>query len=111
MVRLRLYGRCRIYKDPVSPVMKEPARIGWDGWFRNIELVTPRSLRGRELLMRTRGWWTEEPSDVAEVVERYGGLVVGDGGELMVELENENDATSLSRALEERFGDRILLAP
>jgi len=28
MIRLRLFGRCRIYHDPVSPVLKAPAEIG-----------------------------------------------------------------------------------
>jgi hypothetical protein len=40
MIRLRLFGRCRIYHDPVSPVMVSPAKIGWDAWFRSIDLVT-----------------------------------------------------------------------
>ena len=86
MIRTRLFGRCRIYHDPVSPVLKAPAQIGWDAWFRSIDLVTPQPLRGEELLKRTRGWWTVEPNEVAEVVKQFGRLVVGDGGELMVEL-------------------------
>jgi len=85
MMRLRLFGRCRIYHDPVSPVLREPAQIGWTAWFRQIDLVTPRKLKGKELLQRTRGWWTVEPDDVEAVVEVHGRLVVGDGGELMVE--------------------------
>ena len=27
MIRLRLFGRCRIYHDPVSPVMRAPALL------------------------------------------------------------------------------------
>ena len=68
MTRLRLFGRCRIYHDPVTPVLRAPAQIGWDAWFRTIDLVTPQPLKGEELLRRTRGWWTVEPKDVAEVV-------------------------------------------
>jgi hypothetical protein len=111
MTRLRLFGRCRIYHDPVSPVLKAPAQIGWEAWFRTIDLVTPRRLKGKELLMRTRGWWTTEPSDVAEVVEAHGRLVVAEGGELMVELADQKDADALSSALAERFGDQVILAP
>lgn len=110
MTRIRLFGRCRIYHDPVSPVLKAPAEIGWTAWFRTIDLVTPRRLKGRELLMRTRGWWTVEPADVAKVVEAHGRLVVGDQGELMVELE-EKALEVLSRALAERFGDQVILCP
>jgi len=111
MIRLRLFGRCRIYHDPVSPVLRAPAQIGWDAWFRTIDLLTPRRLKGRELLMKTRGWWTVEPALVAEIVESRGRLVVGDQGELMVEFENEGEAEALSVDLLNRFGDQVLLAP
>jgi hypothetical protein len=111
MIRLRLFGRCRIYHDPVAPVMREPAQIGWSAWFRTIDLVTPQPLKGEELLRRTRGWWTVEPADVAEIVNKYGRLVVGDGGELMVEFEDEKAAGNLSEALKERFYDQVQLAP
>lgn len=111
MTRLRLFGRCRIYHDPVSPVMRAPARIGWDAWFRSIELETPQPLKGEELLRRTRGWWTVEPNDVAEVVKHHGVLLVGEGGELLVECADDGAAEALARELAERFGDQVQLAP
>jgi hypothetical protein len=111
MIRLRLFGRCRIYHDPVSPVLRAPAQIGWDAWFRSIDLVTPQKLKGEELLMRTRGWWTVDPKEVAEVVKKHGQLVVGDGGELMVELPNQEAAESLSTALTERFMNQVMISP
>ena len=111
MIRLRLFGRCRIYHDPVSPVLRAPAEIGWEAWFRKIDLVTPRRLKGKELLMRTRGWWTTDPTDVAKVVESHGELVVGEKGELMVELSDEEKAEELSEALRVNFGDQVLLSP
>jgi hypothetical protein len=111
VIRLRLFGRCRIYHDPVSPVLRAPAQIGWDAWFRSIDLVTPQKLKGRELLQRTRGWWTVDPNDVAEVVEKHGRLVVGEGGELMVELPDSQATQVLSTALSERFGDQVMLSP
>ncbi len=111
MIRLRLFGRCRIYHDPVSPVLRAPAHIGWKAWFRDIDLATPQKLKGEELLLRTRGWWTVEPNDVADVVKRHGRLVVGEGGELMVELTGQKAAEALSAALSERFGNQVLIAP
>jgi hypothetical protein len=111
MIRLRLFGRCRIYHDPVSPVLRAPAQVGWDGWFRTIDLVTPRRLKGRELLMRTRGWWTVEPEDVERVVSGYGRLVLGEGGELMVELDSHEDLKALTDHLAEQFGSEVLLSP
>ncbi len=111
MIYLRLFGRCRIYHDPVSPVLKEPAQIGWSSWFRDIDLVTPRKLKGRELLMRTRGWWTMDPDNVAKVVEEHGRLMVGEKGELMVALEDDQTALNLSKALEDQFDQEIFIAP
>jgi hypothetical protein len=74
-------------------------------------LVTPQRLKGEELLMRTRGWWTVEPVEVAEVVKKYGKLIVGEKGELMVELVDQKAAEELSAVLTERFGDQVLIAP
>ena len=111
MIRLRLFGRCRIYHDPVSPVLKAPAQIGWAARFRTIDLVTPRKLKGRELLMRTRGWWTVEPSEILKTVEEHGSLALGDNGELMVEFADQKAADILSSSLSEKFGDQVLLAP
>jgi len=111
MIRLRLFGRCRIYHDPVSPVLRAPAQIGWEAWFRNIDLVTPQEFKGEELLLRTRGWWTVEPKDVAEVVKKHGRLIVGEGGELMVEFSDQDAAEALSSALTEHFGNQVLLSP
>jgi hypothetical protein len=111
MIRLRLFGRCRIYHDPVSPALRAPAQIGWEAWFRNIDLVTPQQLKGEELLLRTRGWWTVEPKDIAEVVKIHGRLIVGEQGELMVEFEDQTSVEALSVSLEEHFGDQVLLSP
>ena len=110
MIKVRLFGRCRIYHDPVSPVLRAPAQIGWDAWFRSIDLVTPQPLKGEELLRRTRGWWTVEPEEVAALVEKYGKLMVGEGGELMVAFVDEQSLANLRQALSDLFGDQVLLA-
>ena len=111
MMRLRLFGRCRIYHDPVSPVMKAPASIGWDALFRAIDLVTPRKLKGEELLRRTKGWWTVDPEGIGEIVKKHGKLMVGPRGELMVEFQDREAAEALAAELSERYGDQVLLAP
>jgi len=111
MIRLCLFGRCRIYHDPVSPVLRAPAQIGWKAWFRSIDLITPQELKGEELLQRTRGWWTVEPKDVAEVVKKHARLIVGEEGELMTEFDDQNAVEALSAELKERFGDQVLLSP
>jgi hypothetical protein len=61
--------------------------------------------------MRTRGWWTIEPSEVLETVEAHAKLALGDNGELMVEFADQKAADNLSSSLSERFGDQVLLAP
>jgi len=95
----------------VTPVLKEPAQVGWEAWFRKIDLVTPRRLKGRELLQRTRGWWTVDADEIQPVVEQYGRLVVGERGELMVELQSAAQAEALASGLAQRFGDQVLIAP
>ena len=111
MKRLRLFGRCRIYHDPVSPVLIAPAQVGWEAWFRKIDLVTPRRLKGEELLMRARGWWTVEPSQVAKIVRARAKLVVGSKGQLMVESEDEREIEALKLDLAKKFQDQVFLAP
>ena len=44
-------------------------------------------------------------------MEAHGRLVVGEGGELMVELSNQKAVEALSSALSERFGNQVLLSP
>jgi hypothetical protein len=45
------------------------------------------------------------------VVEKHGRLVVGEGGELMVELLDPQAAQVLATVLSERFGDQVMLSP
>jgi hypothetical protein len=73
--------------------------------------VTPQQLRGEELLLRTRGWWTVEPKEVAEAVKKHGRLITGEKGELMVEFTDPKSVEQLSADLSERFGDQVLLSP
>ena len=52
-----------------------------------------------------------EPDDVAEVLEAHGRLVVGERGELMIELSDQSAVEALSSSLSKRFGDQVFLAP
>jgi len=45
------------------------------------------------------------------VVDEHGQLVVGEKGELMVELSDEKAVEKLSSVLSERFGNQVLLSP
>ena len=48
---------------------------------------------------------------ISVIVKKYGSLVLGEQGELMVELQDENSAKQLSIDLKEHFSDQVLLAP
>ncbi len=111
MLELRLWGRCRIYNDPVSPVLKGKAAIGWEGMYRRIDLVVERRLKGEELARRMKGWWTVDPLPVIETVNRHGRLVLGQDGQLLVELQDRDTADRLRRELASDFGDQVLLRP
>lgn len=111
MIRLRLFGRSSQYGDPVAPVQKAPARLGWQAWFREMDQVAEEPLTGHELLLRARGAWTVEPLEVASVVARHGRLLVGPQGELMVEFADQGAAQALAGELRRRFGGQVLLAP
>jgi hypothetical protein len=52
-----------------------------------------------------------DPSDVEDVVEKHGHLVVGEEGELMVEFPDQKAVDELSSALSKRFGDKVVLCP
>jgi hypothetical protein len=52
-----------------------------------------------------------EPTEVLEVVEAHGKLVVGEKGELMIEFDSQEDVDALSSALKERFGEQVILSP
>lgn len=111
MIRLRLFGRCAIYHDPVTPVLKAPAEIGWRANYREIDLVIERRLKGDELLRRMKGWFTTDPELIIEAVRPHGRLHVTREGDLVVELEDEDRVAALMGDLAARFGDQVLLQP
>lgn len=111
MIRLRLFGLSRQYGDPVAPVQKAPARLGWQTWFRDLDQVAEEPLSGQELLLRAQGVWAVEPQEVASVVARHGRLAVGPQGDLLVECLDQGAAQALASELRRRFGGQVLLAP
>ena len=108
MIRAKLWFRCAAMHDPVTPVLVQPAVIGWEAKKRKVDLTIKRAFKGDELVMRMKGWVT---TDVKEVVEKQGHLVVGEEGELMVEFPDQKAVEALTSALSERFGDKVLLCP
>ncbi|MBU0514529.1 MAG: hypothetical protein KJ621_07120 [Proteobacteria bacterium] len=107
MKRARIWLRCAIMFDPVSPVIVQPAVIGWDAKFRDIDLTIERPLRGHELLRRMKGWATIDVHQVADILESRGRIKLLDDRELVVECETEEDLDFLRAKCQERFGDQI----
>ena len=58
MERALLWFKCAALQDPVRPVSKKPAVLGWMAKHRSIDLEIERPLRGEELLRQMKGWFT-----------------------------------------------------
>jgi hypothetical protein len=106
MIRAKVWFRCVAMHDPVMPVLVKPAVIGWQGKYRDIDLVIERDLKGPELLLRMKGWITVDPKQAVKVFEKHGRLKCFDNGELVVEVEDQAQLDALERDLEANFADQ-----
>jgi hypothetical protein len=93
--------------DPVTPILVQPAIIGWEAKQRRVDLQIERAFNGEELVRRMKGWVMVDPSKVIEIVNRFGRLKVLDDRELVVEMEKMEDFQNLQKALNEAFGKEI----
>ena len=107
MIRGRLWFRCAAMHDPVTPIVVQPAVIGWEAKERRVELKIERAFNGEELVRRMKGWVTADPLQVIEVVRQFGRLKVLDDRELVVEVERMEDFQNLQKALHEIFGQEV----
>jgi hypothetical protein len=104
MIRAKIWFRCAAMHDPVTPIVLQPAIIGWEAKRRRVGTQIERAFNGEELVHRMKGWITVDPSKVIEVVNRYGRLKVLDERELVVEVEKKEDIQKLEKAIQEAFG-------
>jgi hypothetical protein len=109
MIRARLWLQCAAMHDPVSPVLVQPAVIGWEGKNRTIELTIERPFKGEELLLRMKGWVTVEPKEVMAAVKPEGFLKVHNQGELIVEADSPEQINQIKKRFNERFGEKVSL--
>jgi hypothetical protein len=107
MVRAKLWFRCAAMHDPVTPIIVQPALIGWEAKKRRVDLQIERAFNGEELVRRMKGWVTADPSKVIEIINRSGRLKVLDDRELVIEFERKEDVQNLQKALEEAFGKEV----
>lgn len=107
MIRAKLWFRCAAVHDPITPMVVQPALIGWEGKERTVELQIERAFNGEELVRRMKGWVTVDPSKVIEIVNRFGRLKVLDDRELVIEVEKIEDFQKLQKALTDAFGREV----
>ena len=93
--------------DPVTPILLQPAVIGWEAKRRRVGTQIERAFSGEELVRRMKGWVTVEPNKVIETVNKYGRLKVLDDRELVVEAEKTGDIQGLQKALQEAFEGEV----
>ena len=111
MIRAKIWFRCAAMHDPVTPVVIQPAIVGWEAKKRSVELKIERAFNGEELIRRMKGWITVDPNKVIEIVNQYGRLKVLDEKELVVEVEKMEDFQKLERALAEAFEGEVDVEP
>ena len=107
MIRAKLWFRCAAMHDPVTPVILQPALIGWEAKKRKVDLQIERAFSGEELVRRMNGWVTVDPSSVVEMINRSARLKVLDDRELVVEFEEMEDFEHLQNALKDAFGNEV----
>jgi energy-converting hydrogenase A subunit M len=93
--------------DPVTPIVVQPALIGWEAKQRRVDLQIERTFDGEELVRRMKGWITVDPNRAIDVVKRFGRLKVLDDRELVIEFEKAEDFQSLQKALGAAFGGEV----
>ena len=107
MIRARIWFRCAVVHDPVSPVVVRPALIGWQAKKRQIDLTIERSFKGEELVRRMKGWVTVDPLKVIDVMKEFGRLKVLDDRELVIEMEDAARFDELQKAVRDAFGNEL----
>jgi len=107
MNRAKIWFRCAAMHDPVTPIVLQPAVIGWEAKKRRVGTQIERAFNGEELVRRMKGWITVDPNEVIEIVNQYGRLKVLDDRELVVEGEKIEDIQKLQKAIQETFGEEV----
>ena len=105
--RAMIWFICAAMHDPVRPVIKNPATIGWEAKERQVDLVIDRPFKGEELLIRMKGWVTVDVYRVAEIVQQHGQLKMLDDYHLVVETDDMAGLRALSEALVENFDQAV----
>jgi hypothetical protein len=107
MERAIVWFKCAAMHDPVRPVMKKPAVIGWEAKHREVQLVIERAFRGEELLLRMKGWVTADVERAIDILKQHGSLRVLNDYDLVLEAQTMADLNTLSKKLAEVFAEEV----
>ncbi len=107
MERALLWFKCAAMHDPVRPVIKKPAVLGWEAKQRRVDLVIERPLRGNDLLKRMKGWFTADVYQVVDIIKPHAKLKLIDEIDLVVETNTLTDMQALTKSLIEAFGEEV----
>ena len=107
MERSILWFKCAAMHDPVRPVIKKPAILGWEAKLRNVDLEIERSFKGEELLRHMKGWFTADVYSVIEIIKQHGRLVTLDDYGLVVETQDMAEMDSMTVKLKEAFQEEV----
>ena len=111
MERALLWFKCAAMHDPVRPVVKKPAVLGWKAKYRQVDLTIERPPHGKDLLRRMKGWFTVDVHQAEDLITQYGKLVVLDETDLVVETSDMAALEALSAKMGEAFGEEAWLEP
>lgn len=111
MERAMVWFKCAAMHDPVRPVIRQHAAIGWEAKNRKVDLVIQGPLKGDELLKRMNGWFTADVYEALKIFNSYGKLKVLDDVDLVVETDDQGQMELLSQRLAEVFGQEAWVEP
>ena len=111
MERAMVWFKCAAMNDPVRPVLKTPAVVGWEAKARRVDLVIERAFKGDELLRRMKGWVTADVERAIDIFRTYGKLRLLDERDLVVETRDRDTLDALSKKLAETFGEAAWVEP
>ncbi len=111
MERAMVWFKCAAVHDPVRPVIKRQAVIGWEAKNRKVDLTVEGPLKGDELLKRMNGWFTADVYKAVEIFQQYGKLKVLDDTDLVVETEDMEQLGILKKSLADIFQDEVWIEP
>ncbi|MFH0976585.1 MAG: hypothetical protein V1874_12455 [Spirochaetota bacterium] len=107
MERGMLWFKCAAMHDPVRPVLRRQAALGWEAKNRKVDLIIERPLKGEDMLHKMKGWFTADVHKVSDIVNKYGTLKTLDDYHLIVETNDMKSLQALSDELKKAFGEEV----